>query len=50
MNIAKGTYQGDEQVPPKNVWQMKNSISIYNACYVNTLHYISYVNFCQLVT
>lgn len=35
MNVAKGDYQGMEQVPPRNVWQLKNSISIYNACYVN---------------
>lgn len=35
MNVSKGTYAGMEQVPPKNVWQMKNSISIYNGCYVN---------------
>lgn len=34
-NFAKGTYNGWEQVPPNNNWQLKNSIHIYNACYVN---------------
>lgn len=32
---AKGTYQGWEQVPPNNNWQLIGEISIYNACYVN---------------
>lgn len=34
-NVAKGTYQGFEQVPPNNNYQLKNSIHIYDACYVN---------------
>lgn len=35
LNIAAGHYAGQEQVPPNNSWQLKNSIHIYNACYVN---------------
>lgn len=35
LNIAKGQYANWEQVPPSNNWQLKNSIHIYNACYVN---------------
>ena len=34
-NVALGTYQGFEQVPPNNNYQLKNSIHIYDACYVN---------------
>lgn len=34
-NFAKGKYANWEQVPPNNNWQLKNSIHIYNACYVN---------------
>ena len=34
-NVAKGVYQGFEQVPPNNNYQLKNSIHIYDACYVN---------------
>ena len=34
-NVAKGTYQGFEQVPPNNNYQLINSIHIYDACYVN---------------
>lgn len=35
LNIAQGTYANWEQVPPNNNWQLRNSIHIYNACYVN---------------
>ena len=35
LNIAKGVYQNWERVPPSNNWQLKNSMHIYNACYVN---------------
>lgn len=34
-NFANGTYQGWEQVPPNNNWQLKNSVHIYNYCFVN---------------
>lgn len=34
-NFAKGVYANWEQVPPNNNWQLKNSIHIYNACYIN---------------
>jgi len=34
-NVAKGQYANWEQVPPNNNWQLRNSIHIYNACYVN---------------
>lgn len=34
-NIANGTYAGQEQVPPNNQWQLKNSIHIYNTCFIN---------------
>lgn len=35
LNVAKGTYDGWERVPPNNNYQLKNSMHIYNACYVN---------------
>lgn len=35
LNIAKGTYANWERVPPNNNWQLRNSVHIYNACYVN---------------
>ena len=34
-NFAKGRYAYWEQVPPNNKWQLKNSIHIYDACFVN---------------
>jgi hypothetical protein len=34
-NFAKGRYANWEQVPPHNNWQLKNSIHIYDACFVN---------------
>lgn len=34
-NIARGVYAGWEQVPPNNNWQLKNSMHVYEACYVN---------------
>ena len=34
-NVAQGTYAGGEHVPPNNNWQFKNSIHIYDACYVD---------------
>ncbi|MEE1125348.1 MAG: hypothetical protein U0L18_05350 [Acutalibacteraceae bacterium] len=35
LNIARGAYANWERVPPNNNWQLKNSIHIYDACYVN---------------
>lgn len=35
LNVAQGQYDGWEQVPPNNNWQLRNSIHIYDACYVN---------------
>lgn len=35
LNIASGHYQGQEQVPPDNNWQLINSIHVYNGLYVN---------------
>lgn len=32
---ALGTYQGWEQVPPDNNWELVNEMHIYDACYVN---------------
>ena len=34
-NVARGQFAGGERVPPDNQWQLKNSIHIYNANYVN---------------
>lgn len=34
LNIARGIYEGQEQLPT-GVWQLKNSIHLYNAMYVN---------------
>ncbi len=34
-NVARGTYQGGEYVPPIPAWQLKNSMHIYDANYVN---------------
>lgn len=44
LNIAKGTYANWEQVPPNNNWQLKNSMHIYNACYVNNTFIIQGYN------
>ena len=35
LNVAKGKYANWEQVPPNNNWQLKNSIHIYDALFVN---------------
>ena len=35
LNVAQGTYANWEQVPPNNNWQLRNSIHIYDACFVN---------------
>lgn len=35
INIAKGKYAGWEQVPPNANYQLKNSVHIYSALYVN---------------
>ena len=35
LNVAKGKYANWEQVPPNNKWQLKNSIHIYDALFVN---------------
>lgn len=40
-NFAKGSYANWEQVPPNNNWQLRNSIHIYNACYVNDTYIIN---------
>lgn len=34
-NFAKGKYANWEQVPPFNRWQLKNSMHIYDVCFVN---------------
>lgn len=34
-NISSGEFQGQEQVPPASQWQLKNSMHIYNACFIN---------------
>lgn len=34
-NFSNGKYTGWEQVPPNNNWQLKNSVHIYDVCYVN---------------
>lgn len=33
--VARGSYDGWEQVPPVDNWQLKNEMHIYDACYVN---------------
>lgn len=35
LNVASGNYDGQEQVPPNNNWQLKNSEHIYSMMYVN---------------
>ena len=35
LNIAKGQYANWERVPPNNNWQLRNSMHIYDACFVN---------------
>lgn len=35
LNVANGHYAGQEQVPPNNAWQLKNSIHMYDACFCN---------------
>ena len=35
LNVAKGQYANWEQVPPSYNWQLRNSMHIYNACFVN---------------
>ena len=35
LNVAIGEYDGQEQVPPNNNWQLKNSRHIYDMMYVN---------------
>lgn len=35
LNIAQGAYANWEQVPPNNNWQLRNSIHVYDACFVN---------------
>lgn len=44
-NFAIGEYANWEQVPPNNNWQLKNSIHIYNACYVNDTDIINGYNY-----
>lgn len=35
INIARGKYAGWEKVPPNGNWQLKNSVHVYSALYVN---------------
>lgn len=35
LNFANGAYAGQEQVPPDDNWELKNSNHIYDLCYVN---------------
>ena len=35
LNVARGKYANWEQAPPNNNWQLRNSMHIYDACYVN---------------
>lgn len=44
-NFARGKYANWEQVPPNNNWQLKNSIHIYNATYVNDTIIINGYNY-----
>ncbi len=44
-NFAKGPYANWEQVPPNNNWQLRNSIHIYNACYVNDTEIVNGLNY-----
>lgn len=44
-NFAKGKYANWEQVPPNNNWQLKNSIHIYNATFVNDTIIINGYNY-----
>ena len=34
-NFARGTYANWVQKPPDSMWELRNSIHIYDACYVN---------------
>lgn len=34
-NVANGEYAGQIRVSPNNRWTLKNSIHIYNACFIN---------------
>lgn len=34
-NVANGHYAGQERVPPNNRWTLKNSLHIYNTCFIN---------------
>lgn len=34
-NVADGHYAGQEQVPPSNHWTLRNSLHIYNTCFIN---------------
>ena len=34
-NVANGVYAGQEQVPPDNQWTLKNSMHIYDVCFIN---------------
>lgn len=43
-NMASGTYQGQEQVPPNNQWQLINSIHVYNGLYVNDTTIVNGMN------
>lgn len=40
-NVARGTFAGGERVPPDNQFQLKNSIHIYNANYINDTEIIN---------
>lgn len=34
-NTANGHYAGQEQVPPANHWTLRNSLHIYETCFIN---------------
>lgn len=34
-NVANGEYEGQHRVPPANHWTLKNSLHIYNTCFIN---------------
>lgn len=34
-NTANGHYAGQQQVPPANAWTLRNSLHIYNVCFIN---------------
>ena len=45
LNVASGNYEGQEQVPPDNQWQLKNSEHIYSMMYVNDTNIVDGDNY-----